>query len=178
MTGQASSSWRHPPNPLSHCPEMHAAETRKDARCGGIRVELVGMLGNARCSVQTDIGYGDVVTPAAELLKFRPLLDDNPGAVIKAYPRETVIAEKLEAIVSLGMANSRMKDFFDLHILVSDFTNDRASAANAIRRTFERRGVPITESLPVGLSDDFAMDRTKQIQWNAFLRRTSSRLPF
>ena len=117
---------------------VHAAEVREDARYGGIRVELVGMLGNARCSVQIDIGYGDVVTPAAEFMKFRPILDDNPVAVMKAYPRETVIAEKLEAIVSLGMANSRMKDFFDLHVLVAEVANDR------VHRWLTQSGKPLS----------------------------------
>ena len=156
---------------------VRAAEIREDARYGGIRVELIGMLGNARCPVQIDIGYGDVVTPAAELMKLKPILDDNPVPVMKAYPRETVIAEKLEAIVSLGMANSRMKDFFDLHVLVSDFTYDRASVANAIKRTFERRGTLLPAALPIGLSEEFAMDRTKQTQWKAFLTKNKLEAP-
>ena len=150
---------------------VQAAEIREDARYGGIRIELVGMLGNARCPVQIDIGYGDVVTPDPELVRYPPILEDNPVPVLKAYPRETVLAEKLEAIVSLGMANSRMKDFFDLQVLIQDYPADRRLAAEAIRRTFERRNTPIPDSLPIGLSDEFAQDRTKQVQWKAFLTK-------
>lgn len=151
---------------------VQAAEIREDARFGGIRIELIGMLGNARCPVQVDIGYGDVVTPDPELVRFPPILEDNPVPVLKAYPRETVLAEKLEAIVSLGMANSRMKDYFDLHVLIQDYPADRKLVAEAIQRTFERRGTPIPDSLPIGLSDEFAQDRTKQVQWKAFLTKS------
>ena len=150
---------------------VRAAEIREDARYGGIRIDLVGMLGNARCPVQIDIGYGDVVTPDPELVRYPPILEDNPVPVLKAYPRETVLAEKLEAIVSLGMANSRMKDFFDLQILIQDYPADRRLVTEAIRRTFERRGTPIPSSLPIGLSDEFAQDQTKQVQWKAFLTK-------
>ena len=89
---------------------VRAAEIREDARYGGIRIDLVSMRGSARCPVRIDIGYGDVVAPDPELTRYPPILEDNPVPVLKAYPRETVLAEKLEAIVSLGMANSRMKD--------------------------------------------------------------------
>ena len=127
------------------------------------------MLGRAQCPVQIDIGYGDAVTPAPELVRFPTILDDNPIPIIKAYPRETVIAEKLEAIVSLGMANSRMKDFYDLNVLIHDSMYDQTLVATAIRRTFERRGTPIPNYLPVGLSNEFASDQNKEIQWKAFL---------
>jgi hypothetical protein len=137
----------------------------------------MGRASSSRALFSSASGFGDVVTPAAELMKLIPILDDNPVPVMEAYPRETVIAEKLEANVSLGMASSRMKDFFDLHVLVSDFTYDRASVASAIRRTFERRGTPISATLPVGLSEDFAMDRTKQIQWKAFLSKNKLEAP-
>ncbi|OHD82018.1 MAG: hypothetical protein A3J97_10095 [Spirochaetes bacterium RIFOXYC1_FULL_54_7] len=146
-------------------------------QAGGIRIDLVGMLGRARCPVQIDIGYGDVVTPAPELVRFPTILDGSPIPIIKAYPRETVIAEKLEAIVSLGMANSRMKDFYDLNVLIHDLSDDQMLIATAIRRTFERRGTPITSYLPVGLSDEFAQERTKEIQWKAFLEKSKLEAP-
>lgn len=150
---------------------VQAVEIREDARYDGVRIELVGMLGKARCPVQIDIGYGDAVTPDPELVRYPPILEDNPVPVLKAYPRETVLAEKLEAIVSLGMANSRMKDFFDLQVLIQDYPADRRLATEAIRRTFERRGTLMPDTLPVGLSDEFAQDRTKQVQWKAFLTK-------
>jgi hypothetical protein len=163
---------------MSYLPEsVRAFEIREEARYGGIRVDLVGMLGNARCPVQIDIGFGDAVTPDPELVRYPPILEDTPAPVLKAYPRETVLAEKLEAIVSLGMANSRMKDFFDLEMLIQDYPPDRSLAAEALRRTFQRRGTPIPASLPVGLSEEFARDRTKQIQWKAFLTKNKLEAP-
>lgn len=170
---------------LIHCEDgMHflaesvrASEIREDDRYGGIRIDLLGMLGNARCPVQIDIGYGDAVTPDPELVRYPTILEDNPAPILKVYPPETVLAEKLEAIVSLGMANSRMKDFFDLHVLIQDYHGDRMLAAEAIRRTFERRRTPVPDSLPIGLSDEFAQDRNKQIQWKAFLTKNKLEAP-
>jgi len=156
---------------------IQASYIREDARHGGIRVDLVGMLGNARCPVQIDIGYGDVVTPDSEVVKLKQILDDNPAPVMNVYPRETVIAEKFKALVHLGMANSRMKDFFDLHVLIQDFHFDRGMVARAIERTFNRRGTPFPESLPVGLSEEFALDRTKQVQWRSFLGKNKLEAP-
>jgi hypothetical protein len=93
---------------------VRAAPIRKEANYEGVRVTLIGALDNARCSVQIDVGYGDAVTPAPELVQFPALLDDVEAPSLRAYPVYTVIAEKYEAIVSLGMANTRMKDYFDL----------------------------------------------------------------
>lgn len=117
------------------------------------------------------------MSPAVERIRQRPILDDSLVAIMTAYPRETSIAEKMEAVVSLGMANSRMKDFFALFLLVADFHYERASIANAIRLTFERRGTMIPESLPIGLSDEFAQDKAKQMQWKAFLTKTRLEAP-
>jgi hypothetical protein len=103
---------------------VRAKEIREDARYGGIRIELKGMLGNARCDVQIDVGFGDAVTPEPTEVSFPLLLPDNPAPSIRVYPKETVIAEKLEAIVSLGMANSRMKDYFDLFTLLGESSLD------------------------------------------------------
>jgi len=156
---------------------IHSMEIREDARYGGIRIDLIGMLGTARCPVQIDVGYGDAVTPAPDFARFPAILEDNPAPILRTYPRETVIAEKLEAIVSLGMANSRMKDFFDLQILIQDYPADRSLAVEAIRRTFERRGTPISGSLPVGLSEEYAQDPTKLVQWRAFLKKNKLEAP-
>lgn len=89
-------------------------EIREEARYGGLRVRLVGNLGKARSTVQLDVGYGDAVTPGPEEAVYPTMLDDQSAPRLKVYPRATVVAEKLEAIVSLGMTNSRMKDFFDI----------------------------------------------------------------
>lgn len=156
---------------------VKAAEIREDARYGGIRIELIGNLGNARCNVQVDVGYGDAVTPAPKVVRYPSLLADTPAPQLMAYPKETVIAEKLEAIVSLGMANSRMKDYFDLFSLFSEKSLDDALVKRAIERTFERRNTPIPIGLPIGLAEEFCADKDKIAQWKAFLTKNRLTAP-
>jgi hypothetical protein len=144
-------------------------EIREDARYGGLRVRLVGRLGNARCTVQLDVGYGDAVTPGPEEAIYPTLLDDQPPPRLRVYPREAVAAEKLEAIVSLGMANSRMKDYFDLRALAHEGVLDTPLLGDAIAATFQRRGTAVPVDVPLGLSDEFARDAAKRAQWKAFL---------
>jgi hypothetical protein len=144
-------------------------EIREDARYGGLRVRLRGRLGNARCTVQLDVGYGDAVTPGPEEAVYPTLLEDQPPPRLRVYPRAAVVAEKLEAIVSLGMANSRMKDFFDLRALAHEGALDARQLGDAIAATFQRRGTVIPVETPLGLSDEFARDAAKRAQWKAFL---------
>ena len=146
-------------------------EIREEARYGGLRVQLMGRLGNARCPVQLDVGYGDAVTPGPVEVVYPTLLDDQPPPRLHVYPRATVVAEKLEAIVSLGMANSRMKDYFDLRALAHEGALDAGQLAEAIAATFARRQTPLPEGLPLGLSDEFAQDAMKRTQWKAFLNK-------
>jgi predicted nucleotidyltransferase component of viral defense system len=153
------------------------AEIREDARYGGLRVRLTGILDTARCSVQLDVGYGDAVTPGPDEADYPTLLSDLPAPRLRVYPRATVVAEKLEAIVSLGMANSRMKDFFDIRALAREGKTDPAILAEAIAATFARRGTPLPSDTPLGLSDDFARDAAKLAQWKAFLGRNRLAAP-
>jgi Nucleotidyl transferase AbiEii toxin, Type IV TA system len=146
-------------------------EIRENARYGGLRVRLVGSLGNARCMVQLDVGYGDAVTPGPEEITYPTLLEDLPAPHLHAYPRATVVAEKVEAMVSLGVANSRMKDYFDVRALAREGAIESEQLAHALGATFIRRGTPLPEALPFGLSDEFARDPAKIAQWRAFLGR-------
>ncbi len=148
---------------------MAIEEIREDARYGGLRVHLVGRLGNARSTVQLDVGYGDAVTPGSEEAIYPTLLDDQPPPRLLVYPRASVVAEKLEAIISLGMANSRMKDYFDLRALAHEDALDTSQLADAIAATFKRRGTAVPKGTPLGLSDEFAADAAKRAQWKAFL---------
>ena len=150
---------------------VKAAEIRKEANYAGVRVTLIGVLAGAKCPVQADIGFGDAVVPGPEEVTYPVLLDDNPAPQLRAYPRYTVVAEKLEALVSLGMLNSRMKDYFDLWVLVTYAEFDNAILKKAIQATFERRGTPLPAKLPIGLSDEFANDGQKNKQWLAFLHK-------
>lgn len=146
-------------------------ETREAASYAGLRVRLNATLGSARCHVQWDVGFGDAVTPGPVETDYPVLLDDMPAPRLRVYPRETVFAEKLEAIATLGIANSRMKDYFDLLALIREGAMDEAAQRAAIRATFERRGTQLPEDVPFGLTDEFSHDRQKQAQWQAFLRR-------
>lgn len=150
---------------------VKAEEIRKEANYAGIRITLLGTLDGARCPVQADIGFGDAVTPAPEETDYPVLLDDLPAPKLRVYPRYTVIAEKFEAITSLGIANSRMKDFFDLWVLTRHSELDAAILRQAVTATFARRGTALPTATPVGLSDEFAADATKQTQWRAFTTR-------
>ncbi|PWF49321.1 nucleotidyl transferase AbiEii/AbiGii toxin family protein [Massilia glaciei] len=154
-----------------------ATEIRKDANYEGVRVTLRGVLDGARCAIQIDVGYGDAVTPAAESVSFPVVLADMPAPQLRAYPVYTVVAEKYQAMVSLGIANTRMKDYFDLWILALHASIDRAILNEAIKATFERRGTPIPIDTPLGLSATFATDQMKQQQWKAFLSKNKLKAP-
>lgn len=156
---------------------VKAEPIRKEANYEGMRVTLSGILDAARCSVQIDVGYGDAVTPAPELVQFPALLDDIAAPCLRAYPLYTVIAEKYEAIVSLGMANTRMKDYFDLWFLATYAEVDEAILLQAVQATFARRRTEVPASAPTGLADVFAANPIKQQQWRAFLSKSKLAAP-
>jgi len=149
---------------------------REEDAYGGRRVKLQARVGTARLTVQLDIGIGDAVTPAAEWLDY-PALLDLPRPRLRAYPRETLIAEKLHAIVLLGARNSRMKDYFDLYALAREGAVGAAGLGAAIAATFARRVTPVPDGVPAGLGDDFARDAVAQRQWSAFLARNRLAAP-
>ena len=148
-----------------------AAGVRKEAGYGGVRVIVAGELANARCRTQIDIGFGDAVTPGPVDSVYPVLLDDLPAPRLRAYPIYTVVAEKLHAITLLGMTNSRVKDYFDLSLLLERETLDADLLAQAIKATFARRGMAVPAELPVGLTDEFSGDASRQALWNAFAKK-------
>ena len=111
------------------------------------------------------------MTPAPEAVSYPVLLDDLPAAQLRAYPKCTVVAEKFHAVCLLGMTNTRMKDYFDLWVLLGESTLDPLELRRAIEATFVRRKTAVPSSLPAGLGDAFVTDATKQSQWAAFLKR-------
>lgn len=144
---------------------------REDQEYGGQRVRVRGKLGQARVDLQVDVGFGDAITPPAEEVDFPTLLGmDAPR--LRAYPKETVVAEKLEALVTLGLANSRMKDFYDLLVIARTFPFNGELLVEAIRNTFARRSTELPSEAPVGLSEAFSRDESKRKQWRAFLNRS------
>jgi hypothetical protein len=136
----------------------------------GVRVRFQARLAEARIPMQVDVGFGDTITPAP-VRETYPTLLDHPAPSILVYPREAVVAEKLEAMVSLGVTNSRMKDFYDVHALASSFAFEGPTLAGAIRATFKRRGTPFPDDHPRVLTREFLAAPERQTQWRAFLRR-------
>jgi hypothetical protein len=149
---------------------------RAEDEYAGTRATLPARCGKARLVLQIDMGLGDAVWPAAQSCTY-PTLLDFPAPELLAYPREAVVAEKLEAMVVLGDRNSRIKDFFDLHHLASRFEFDRATLAEAVRRTFERRHTPIPAREPIGLTPMYWDNPSRPAQVRAFARRAGLAVP-
>jgi Nucleotidyl transferase AbiEii toxin, Type IV TA system len=143
---------------------------REDQLYGGIRLVMTARITNAQVRLQVDVGFGDAVTPEAQSVEFPPLLD-FPAPQLRAYPKETVVAEKLEALVQLGLANTRMKDFYDLVALSNLFEFEGQLMAEAISATFARRGTTPPADNPTAFSAEFTGDATKNTQWTAFVRK-------
>ena len=143
---------------------------REETEYGGTRILLTAYLGRARVTLQFDIGVGDAITPPPELTDF-PVLLNGPVPRLKVYPMATANAEKSEVMVSRGIINSRLKDFYDLWILSELFDHDYATLALAVRNTFTRRKIPMPVETPLVLTSEFADDPMKATQWAAFLRK-------
>lgn len=133
----------------------------------GIRTRFLGYLGQARANRQMDMGFADVISPRPELVDDPSLLQ-MPRPRLRGYPRESVVAEKLHAVVTLGMINSRMKDLYDLWLLARKSDFDGALLSKAIVGTFAQREASLPAEMPVGLKDTFA--QPKQGQWQAFIQ--------
>jgi len=146
-------------------------EIRKEAGYAGVRVLISATLDGARCKTQIDIGYGDAVTPSPIQASYPTLIEDLPAPKLRTYPIYTVVAEKFHAIALFGMANTRLKDYFDLYVIFSRENLNAMTLAQAINATFMRRGMDVPKSMPVGLTNDFAMDTSRQAIWNTFVRK-------
>jgi predicted nucleotidyltransferase component of viral defense system len=164
------------PDGLEYLPSsIRIAPIRQEDAYGGLRATIQARLGSARLHVQVDVGIGDAVVPEPEWLDYPSLLE-FPQARLKAYRPETAITEKLHAMVTLGEANSRMRDFFDIHALSENRHFDGGILARAVRATFQRRRTLMPGSLPLAMTPAFAAIRSKQLQlqlqWQGFLRKS------
>lgn len=137
----------------------------------GVRLKVEGKLDSARLTVQIDIGFGDAINPAPKLVEFPSILN-LPSTQLRIYPRETVVAEKFQAMVSLGIANSRLKDFYDIWFLAHQFQFQGNILCKAMRATFNRRGTPLPTEAPLALTGKFAEDLSKQAQWSGFTNKS------
>jgi len=141
---------------------------RENQTYEGIGISMKAVLGQAIAHLQIDIGFGDIVTPAAKKMKYPTMLKQS-APLIHVYPKETAIAEKFQAMVHLGRRNSRMKDFFDVYMMTKLFDFSGAILFNAIVATFSRRGTLVPNNIPTALTDEFALDKNRL--WSAFLQR-------
>lgn len=142
---------------------------KEDADYEGVRVRFVGLLGKARVAMQIDVGFGDIVTPGAQDITY-PALLDFPAPALSGYPRETVIAEKFQAMAYLRTLNSRMKDFYDVWLLASQFAFDGAVLAKAITATFKNRETAL-DVAPIAFTPDFTEQASTLAQWTAFRKK-------
>jgi len=145
-------------------------EIREDLDYGGVRIILIAHLEQARIQIQVDIGFGDAVTPPPEDVEF-PTILEFPAPHLRAYRRETVVAEKFQAMVMLGIANSRMRDFYDLWFLSRRFEFSGLLLSQAIKGTFTRRRTAVPTQTPPALTPEFSASPDKLAQWKAFVRK-------
>jgi hypothetical protein len=162
---------------MIYLPEsLSAEEIREDREYDGVRITLAGMLNRARIPLQVDIGFGDAITPAPEQIEY-PTLFDAPPPLLKAYPRYTLVAEKVEAMVKLGLANSRMKDFYDLWLVSRLFSFEGNVLRNALENTFGRRRTTFPASIPFAFTPAFYADPQKTVQWAVFVKNSKPDIP-
>ena len=147
-----------------------ATPIREESVYDGVRVIVRAALGEMLIRLQVDVGFGDQIVPEPQLSEFPALLAEH-GPKIRLYSPETVIAEKFNAMVLLGMANSRMKDYFDIWMLSRNFTIEGAVLRDAVRQTFAKRQTALPDTEPIGLSKEFASNESKRRQWQGFVRR-------
>jgi hypothetical protein len=158
---------------LTYLPDtVNVYEIREEQQCGGLRVILTAMLGSAKVHLQVDCGFGDAITPDPIVTDF-PTLLDLPAPHLHTYPKETSVAEKFESIVRLGLANSRMKDFYDRWVFASDFPFSGQTIASAVQNTFIRRKTLLPKKTPEAFWATFIENPFKQNQWQAFVRKAS-----
>ena len=151
---------------------LRVARIKEEQEYEGLRINFIARLERAKIHIQVDVGFGDIIVPAPEEIEY-PRMLDFPSGRLMAYPKETVVAEKLEALVKLGMVSTRMKDFYDLWKLSRDFDFDGELLCRAIKATFERRRTKIPSDIPVALTEEFSRDAQKVKQWQAFVRKSN-----
>ncbi len=148
---------------------VRATRIKEDEEYQGVRIRCEARLGNARIQIQADIGFGDAVTPTTVTY---PTLLGSPPLALLAYPRETMVAEKFQAMVVLGIGNSRMKDFYDLWVLARQFEFQGPVLCQALQATFQRRQTALPRDAPLALTETFFRDQDKIKQWQAFVRKS------
>ena len=146
------------------------ARIAEDAEYEGARIRLRGNLGNARVSIQVDIGFGDVIVPGPNRFEYPGILD-FPRAKLKGYSKESTIAEKFHTMVKLGVLNSRMKDFYDIWLLSNTYNFSGDTLTEAVGKTFSNRNTSVPSN-PTAFETSFGQESTRNSQWRGFISRT------
>jgi hypothetical protein len=154
---------------------VKGARITEDANYEGVRIRFRANLGTARVTLQLDIGFGDVIVPSPQPIEYPTLLEFEAPR-LHGYSKESMVAEKFESLVTRGILNSRMKDYFDIWALSRQFDFDGPSLGNAIAKTFSHRGTKIVPE-PIGLTSKFVDDPTKMSQWRGFIRKSRLNAP-
>jgi len=147
---------------------LHTKSISRQDEYEGVNVSVTAMLDNIRIPIAIDIGFGDVIVPSKQVMDF-PVMLDSESPRIYSYSLESTVAEKFEAMVSLGYANSRYKDFYDVYIILNDKKIDMTVLKEALLRTFNNRKTSF-DDIAV-FEDDFAKDAERQKRWNAFIKK-------
>ena len=150
---------------------VKGGKIKEDAEYEGVRVRFSGRLDRARAAMQIDIGFGDAITPKPAVTGY-PVILDMPAPKLKCYPRETAVAEKFQAMIHLGILNSRMKDFYDVWLLANRFDFDGSILTEAVKKTFAQRKTELSAD-PVVFTEAFWADAGKVAQWRAFLAKSA-----
>lgn len=143
---------------------------RDGSKYDGLRLKIIARIGRTRIPIQMDVGFGNAIVPGPQEEEYRTILGDPPPRIL-AYPAESVVAEKMHAMVVLGERNSRYKDFYDIHALAQAFSFDRSTLAHAVAATFDCRATPIPPDIPVALTDSFYSSESRAQQWRAYVTR-------
>jgi hypothetical protein len=160
------------PDGLEFQPDSVKGERIKDEeKYQGVRLHMTALLEKTRVTLQVDVGFGDRIVPGPEEIDF-PTLLDFPAPHLKSYTRESMVSEKFEAMVKLGMLNTRMKDFFDVWSASQEFSFDGPTLCEAVKTTFATRGTKVPNEPPLALTTEFYDDREKNAQWKAFLNKS------
>jgi len=142
---------------------------KEDADYEGVRVKFRGFLERSRISMQVDVGFGDVIYPKPKTINY-PVILDFPKPSLKGYPAGSVISEKFEAMVKLGLLNSRMKDFYDIWLMMRQFNFDGLKLVKALKGTFEHRKTSLPEYRLLFAEEIYDEKSDRQTLWKAFLK--------
>jgi len=143
---------------------------KEDADYEGVRVKFVGLLERSRISMQVDVSFGDSIYPKPKIMEY-PVILDFPKPKLKGYPAESVISEKFEAMVKLDLLNSRMKDFYDIWLMMRQFDFDGSKLTEALKRTFVHRKTAFPEDKKLFAEEIYDETSDRQTLWKAFLNK-------